>query len=344
MWITYSTAKALNPTAVALGNFDGLHRGHQKVIQPVLNFVKSQESKFVELPATSVHNSSLIHSTQQVYSTVVSFNPHPKEFFSGQSRALLTPLEEKKLQLSIWGIQQLVLLPFDRELVALSPEDFVEKILVQQLGTQTISVGEDFCFGKQRSGTANDLQAIAAKFGIPVTVVPNFTWCGDRVSSSAIRQALTEGNLQRAKQLLGRPYILTGTVVTGQQLGRTIGFPTANLQLPPNKFLPRQGVYAVRVFIQAETTDSSPLLDRLLPLAAGVMNIGYRPTINGTTQSVEIHLLDWSGDLYGKNLTVELEEFLRTEQKFADLEELKAQINADCAKAKSLLMPEQSSR
>lgn len=340
MWITYSTTKALNPTAVALGNFDGLHRGHQKVIQPVLNFVKSQET----LPTTSVHNSSLIHSTQQVYSTVVSFNPHPKEFFSGQSRALLTPLEEKKLQLSIWGIQQLVLLPFDRELVALSPEDFVEKILVQQLGTQTISVGEDFCFGKQRSGTANDLQAIAAKFGIPVTVVPNFTWEGDRVSSSAIRQALTEGNLQRAKQLLGRPYILTGTVVKGQQLGRTIGFPTANLQLPPNKFLPRQGVYAVRVFIQAETTDSSPLLDRLLPLAAGVMNIGYRPTINGTTQSVEIHLLDWSGDLYGKNLTVELEEFLRPEQKFASLEELKAQINADCTKAKSLLMPEQSSR
>ncbi len=340
MWITYSTAKALNPTAVALGNFDGLHRGHQKVIQPVLNFVKSQET----LPTTSVHNSSLIDCTQQVYSTVVSFNPHPKEFFSGQSRALLTPLEEKKLQLSIWGIQQLVLLPFDRELVALSPEDFVEKILVQQLGTQTISVGEDFCFGKQRSGTANDLQAIAAKFGIPVTVVPNFTWCGDRVSSSAIRQALTEGNLPKAKQLLGRPYILRGTVVKGQQLGRTIGFPTANLQLPPNKFLPRQGVYAVRVLIQAETTDSSPLLDRLLPLAAGVMNIGYRPTINGTTQSVEIHLLDWLGDLYGKNLTVELEEFLRPEQKFASLEELKAQINADCAKAKSLLMPEQSSR
>ena len=340
MWITYSTAKALNPTAVALGNFDGLHRGHQKVIQPVLNFVKSQET----LPATSVHNSALIDSTQQVYSTVVSFNPHPKEFFSGQSRTLLTPLEEKKLQLSIWGIQQLVLLPFDRELVALSPEDFVEKILVQQLGTQTISVGEDFCFGKQRSGTAKDLQAIAAKFGIPVTVVPNFTWCGDRVSSSAIRQALTEGNLQRAKQLLGRPYILTGTVVKGQQLGRTIGFPTANLQLPPNKFLPRQGVYAVRVLIEAETADSSPLLDHLLPVAAGVMNIGYRPTINGTTQSVEIHLLDWSGDLYGKNLTVELEEFLRTEQKFADLEELKAQINADCAQAKSLLMPEQSSR
>ncbi len=344
MWITYSTAKALNPTAVALGNFDGLHRGHQKVIQPVLNFVKSQESKFVELPATSVHNSSLIHSTQQIYSTVVSFNPHPKEFFSGQSRALLTPLEEKELQLSIWGIQQLVLLPFDRELVALSPEDFVEKILVQQLHARTISVGEDFCFGKQRSGTANDLQAIAAKFGIPVTVVPNFTWCGDRVSSSAIRQALTEGNLQRAKQLLGRPYILTGTVVKGQQLGRTIGFPTANLQLPPNKFLPRQGVYAVRVLIEAETTDSSPLLDRLLPVAAGVMNIGYRPTINGTTESVEIHLLDWSGDLYGKNLTVELEEFLRAEQKFADLEELKAQINADCTKAKSLLIPEQSSR
>lgn len=331
MWITYSTAKALNPTAVALGNFDGVHRGHQRVIQPVLNFVRSQKSE-VRSQELGVSNQNLpiTPAPENAYPTVVTFNPHPQEFFSGQARALLTPLEEKAQQLSSWGIEQLVLLPFDRELAALSPQDFVEKILVQQLHTQMISVGEDFCFGKQRSGTATDLQAIASNFGIPVTIVPNFTFESDRISSSAIRKALTEGNLQRAEQLLDRPYILTGTVVKGQQLGRTIGFPTANIQLPPNKFIPRLGVYAVRVFIKSENTDSSDL-------GVGVMNIGTRPTVNGLNQSVEVHILDWSGDLYGKTLIVQLEEFLRPEQKFASLEELKAQINADCAKAKSLL-------
>jgi riboflavin kinase/FMN adenylyltransferase len=237
-----------------------------------------------------------------------------------------------------------------------------------------ISVGEDFRFGKQRSGTATDLQAIAARFGIPVNIVPLYTCDAEsptktlreRISSSSIRQALSEGNIKRAKELLDRPYTLTGTVVKGQQLGRTIGFPTANIQLPANKFLPRHGVYAVRVFIEGERQEASvdavtgrqkdgetvtalPVSSSaylvtptsyLLPLGIGVMNIGYRPTVNGTSQSVEVHLLDWSGDLYGKTLTVQLKEFLRSEQKFASLEALKAQILADCAIAKSLLIPE----
>ena len=170
--------------------------------------------------------------------------------FRSQSRQLLTPLPEKVQQLSSWGIEQLVLLPFNRELAALSPEDFVEQILVQQLQAKTISIGQDFRFGKQRSGTATDLQAIAARFGIPVAILPNYNCEGERISSSAIRQALTEGNVKRAELLLARPYTLQGKVVKGQQLGRTIGFPTANIQLPENKFLPRLGVYAVRVLIE----------------------------------------------------------------------------------------------
>lgn len=371
MWITYSTANALIPTAIALGNFDGVHRGHQRVIQPVLNFVrcqKSEASREGQKKAQGTQGENLIQNPlapapENAYPTVVTFNPHPQEFFSGQARALLTPLAEKAQQLSSWGIEQLVLLPFDRELAARSPQDFVEKILVQQLHTQMISVGEDFCFGKRRSGTATDLQAIASNFGIPVTIVPNFTCEGNasdglrqRISSSAIRGALAQGNLQRAKQLLDRPYILTGTVAKGQQLGRTIGFPTANIQLPPNKFIPRLGVYAVRVFVEGEkpevrgseegerldNTLSQPLLPEDNPPSSlqlvgfGVMNIGTRPTVNGVNQSVEVHILDWTGDLYGKTIIVQLEEFLRPEQKFASLEELKAQIIADCAKAKSL--------
>lgn len=316
MWITSSPAKTLTPAAVALGNFDGLHRGHRRVIQPILNFVAAATDKLAPEP-NSTYN----------YATVVTFNPHPQEFFTGQSRALLTPLNEKAQQMQSLGVEQLVLLPFDRELAALSPQQFVEKILVQQLRSQRISVGEDFCFGKARTGTATNLSAIAATYGIPVTIVPLETCKGKRISSSSIREALQQGDLECVEALLGRSYTLIGSVVEGQQLGRTIGFPTANIQLPPEKFIPRQGVYAVRVDIEAETQ-------------LGVMNIGTRPTVNGTIPSAEVHLLDWSGDLYGKTITVHLEKFLRPEQKFASLEALRTQIEADCATAKSFLSAE----
>lgn len=262
------------------------------------------------------------------YPTVVTFNPHPQEFFSGQPRTLLTPVGEREELLASLGITQLVLLPFDRELAFLSPVDFVEKILVQQLQAQSISVGFDFCFGYQRSGTASDLKAIAAAYGIAVTVVPPYTCAGDRVSSSAIRQALQQGNMQRANQLLGRPYSLVGEVVQGEQLGQKLGFPTANLQVPERKFLPAQGVYGVRV-------QSSVLNQEQI----GVMNLGCRPTVNGLSQTIEVHLLDWSGDLYEQTLKVTLEQFLRPEQKFDTLAALKAQIRADCANARSTLAP-----
>ncbi|MBD2304761.1 bifunctional riboflavin kinase/FAD synthetase [Chroococcidiopsis sp. FACHB-1243] len=329
MWITESTTNALTPTAVALGNFDGLHRGHQQVIQPVVKNlgVGSRES--------GVGNREFQPLTP--CPTVVTFNPHPQEFFSGQSRQLLTPLPEKVKQLSSWGIEQLVLLPFNRELAALSPEDFVEQILVQQLQAKTISIGQDFRFGKQRRGTATDLQAIAARFGIPVAILPNYNCEGERISSSAIRQALTEGNVKRAELLLARPYTLQGKVVKGQQLGRTIGFPTANVELPKNKFLPRLGVYAVKVCLEGERLDCQSCL---LPLASGVMNLGYRPTVEGIGLTVEVHLFDWSGDLYGKAIAVQLEEFIRPEKKFASLDELKAQIATDSAKARNLLSPD----
>ncbi len=314
VWVTNSTVTALTPTAIALGNFDGLHRGHQRVIQPILH------------PHTSPN-----------HSTVVTFNPHPQEFFTGQPRSLLTPLEEKVSQLRTLGVQQLVLLPFDRELAALTPQEFVWQILVQQLHVQCISVGQDFRFGRYRSGTAGDLQLIAAQYNIPVTIVPLET-CSEatsdgthlRISSSAIRQNLESGNILQANHLLGRPYQLRGTVVEGKQLGRTIGFPTANLQLPSEKFLPRQGVYAVNVLIEetANTTASNLL---------GVMNIGNRPTVNGTQPTIEVHLLDWSGDLYGKTLTVQLKHFLRPEQKFPDLDALKAQIQLDSMTAREVL-------
>lgn len=315
MWVTSSLTTVLTPTAAALGNFDGVHCGHQQVIQPVLQSVGSAASSCSACP------------------TVVTFNPHPKEFFTGQSRRLLTPLNEKVTELSRLGIDQLVLLPFDRELASLSPEEFVQTILVQKLQVKRVSVGQDFCFGRGRSGTAMDLQAIAARYGIEVAIVALHQLDGERISSSAIRQALQDGKLAFANRLLGRPYRLVGEVTQGQQLGRTLGFPTANLSLPVDKFLPRYGVYAVRVRLGGEDAIAQSSSASL----PGVMNTGCRPTIDGTSERIEVHLLDWSGDLYGQTLMVELEGFLRPEQKFSSLEQLKAQIEVDCIAAKALL-------
>ena len=358
VWVASSTELALTPTAVALGKFDGVHLGHQRVIQPVLQQARRQQGGEGERENVSVSLSPYVSSSssplgspnERVYSTVVTFHPHPQEFFTGQPRTLLTPLDEKVQQLRSLGVEQLVLLPFDKELSALTPEEFVEKILVQQLRCQQISIGEDFCFGDKRSGTAKDLQLLAANYNIPVTIVPLQTYTGNlspesggdcaapshlaRISTSLIRQTLESGDIENSNLLLGRPYTLIGVVVQGQQLGRTIGFPTANLQLPKEKFLPRQGVYAVRVFTLNETPNTSPVE------SLGVMNIGNRPTVNGTYSSAEVHLFDWSGDLYGKKLAVQLVKFLRPEQKFPSLEALKTQIQLDCIAAREVLSAE----
>jgi riboflavin kinase / FMN adenylyltransferase len=305
VWITSSLATAKTPTLVALGNFDGIHRGHRQVIQPIL---QAPSETPLDLP--------------KVISTVVTFKPHPQEYFTGQSRTLLTPIDEKVQHLGNFGVDQLVLLPFDQALASLTPQEFVEQILVQQLQARQISVGQNFRFGKRRAGTTEDLQTIAAQHQVAVHIAPLYTTAGDRVSSSAIRQALEEGKPQQAQQLLGRPYALVGKVVTGKQLGRTIGFPTANLQVPPEKYVPRKGVY--RVIVKGTGLEG-----------LGVMNIGDRPTVDQVPQTtIEIHLLDWAGDLYGQTLTVELDSFLRPEQKFGSLDELKAQIQRDCDRAR----------
>ncbi len=301
MWVTSAIEDCLHPTHVALGNFDGVHLGHRAVIETLQ-------------PESGCHK------------TVVSFDPHPQVFFSGQPKPLLTLHSEKVELLEALQVDQLVLLPFDEKLAELSPEDFVEKILVHQLHAQKISVGFNFGFGRNRAGTVQDLKAIAAQYNIPVQIVAPKTLEEEEVSSSAIRLALTLGDVLRAQGLLGRPYSLTGTVEKGQQLGRTLGFPTANLSISDQKFIPRHGVY--RVLVQGSAFANAQ---------RGVMNIGMRPTVDGTRQTLEVHLLDWSGDLYGHTVTVQLEQFLRPEQKFESLDALKDQIQRDCAMARSLI-------
>jgi riboflavin kinase / FMN adenylyltransferase len=404
VWVTSSCTAALTPTAVALGNFDGLHLGHRQVVQPILNrspglnsgaisasgskkrslvgdgdnLVREQDAAWDNHPAEPPAIALLNHNfdgytgiraegknlsgydsggVERLYGTVVTFDPHPQEFFTGQPKKLLTPGSEKVELLEAMGVEQLVLLPFDRELADLTASEFVEKILVRQLQASRISVGMDFRFGRGRAGTALDLQSIASSYGIDVTLIGLHT-CGEgeRISSSVIRESLASGDLKRANLLLGRPYSLVGTVVGGQRLGRTIGFPTANIELPPEKFLPRFGVYAVQVLVSMlSKSEAGKIKDQSssyewenpqslisgvgsdLSILNGVMNVGCRPTVDGQQPTIEIHLLDWCGDLYGQTLSASLVEFLRPEQKFADLEALKTQIQADCDVARRVL-------
>ncbi|MBT9310908.1 bifunctional riboflavin kinase/FAD synthetase [Leptothoe kymatousa] len=341
MWITSSPTSAKRPTKIALGNFDGVHLGHQRVIEPVLThkgglpslelsddmcLQSSSASGYSDLPGTATFD-QVDASGPHDWASVVTFFPHPKEFFSGAARPLLTPLEEKSRQLACLGVDQLVLLPFNAELANLDATAFVERILLRDLQATHISVGSDFHFGKGRGGDANLLREIATQHQIPVTIVPLQNDVQGRISSSRIRQALIDGELAKSNQLLGRPYTITGLVVPGKQLGRTIGFPTANLKLPIDKFIPRQGVYSVRAF--GILPDQQPVL--------GVMNIGNRPTVAGQDLSVEVHLFDWQDDLYGKTLTVSLESFIRPERKFDSLDLLKEQIARDCELARRTL-------
>jgi riboflavin kinase / FMN adenylyltransferase len=320
VWISSSLETILAPTAIALGNFDGIHCGHRRVIEPVLL------ANDLVLPGGAAAD---LRPTSRLLSTVVSFSPHPREYFSQQALPLLTPLNERALLLEAMGIDQLVLLPFDRELASLTPAAFVHEILIGRLQAQKINVGEDFRFGHRRSGTAQDLKKLATAQDLEVNIISLLTLQGERISSTAIRQALHKGDLAAANRMLGRPYFLVGPVIMGQQLGRTLGFPTANLQVPPEKLLPLTGVYAVRLSA-AGLNDGMPL--------DGVMNLGHRPTVGGQHLTVEVHALEWSGDLYGQILKVELLDYIRPEQKFSSLDALKQQITADCDVARQLLI------
>lgn len=318
--IKSSSDQVNTPTAIALGNFDGIHLGHQKVIRSICTCLPTKEKE--EYLAR--------RKGYLPVATVVTFNPHPREFFSGERKQLLTPLPEKLKLLENLGIKQLVLLPFDRELAALKPRQFVEQILVKKLQTKQISIGADFRFGHQRSGDAHHLQKIAADWGIEVLINSLQTREKNRVSSSQIRHALAVGNVSQANEMLGRAYTLTGKVVKGQQLGRKLGFPTANLEISADKLLPRYGVYGVKVEILSPDNSRLKILN-------GVMNIGCRPTVAGENPSVEVYILDWRGDIYNATLTVSLEQFIRPEQKFASLEDLKVRIKEDCQQVRKIL-------
>ncbi len=299
-----SPQQAKTPTTLALGSFDGLHAGHRRVI-------------------SSVTETDHLHAIP----TVVSFWPHPREVLHGEPRLRLDLPEEKLELLEPLGIQQLVLVPFNRQLAQLSAADFVEQVLLGCLKARQIAVGANFRFGRGRKGDTNTLRALAEAAGVQVSVLPILEDAEGRMSSSRIREALSNGDLQTASALLGRPYRFRGTVVRGRGLGRDLGWPTANLQVDGRKFLPGLGVYAARAWTQRD--------GEALP---AVMNLGPQPTVDPNSPSaVEVHLLDRRIELVGQELVVEPVERLRGQQRFSGLDELSAQIGQDADAARQRL-------
>ena len=324
---------ALRPTAIALGSFDGLHQGHRRVIAAVTaDCGETDQGKPVP--------------------TVVSFWPHPREVLHGETRLRLDLPAEKLELLEPLGVRQLVLVPFDAQLAALTPEDFVAQVLAGSLQARQVAVGDNFRFGAGRRGDVGDLARLGARHGITVTVLPMLHVDGERVSSSRIRRALAAGAIDEARHLLQRPYRFSGRVVPGRGLGRGLGWPTANLRIDGRKFLPQVGVYACWAWVHPASEDDRPGSNpaplpggRGLPIGQAlpaVMNLGPQPTVDpGSPSAVEVHLLETGVegpiDLTGTCLTVEPVMRLRGQIRFSGLEELSARIGADAAEARELL-------
>jgi riboflavin kinase/FMN adenylyltransferase len=314
--------QALRPTAIALGSFDGLHRGHRRVIEAITattNLVPAAAGGPEACGDASSGNG---------FPTVVSFWPHPREVLHGEMRLRLDLPEEKLELLEPLGIRQLVMVPFTPSLAALSPEAFVAEVLVGQLQARRVAVGEDFRFGAGRRGNAADLARIGGACDVAVSVLPMLSEGGERVSSSRIRRALAAADLAEAERLLERPYRFGGRVVQGRGLGRGLGWPTANLQVDGRKFLPREGVYAVLAWSGAVRGAGMP----------AVMNLGPQPTVDPLAPSaVEVHLLDREIDLGGAQLIVQPVRYLRSQQRFSGLKELAARIAEDARQAAAIL-------
>ena len=284
-----------------IGNFDGVHLGHQQV----LSLLRAQADQ-CQLP-----------------STVILFEPQPLEFVTpDRAPRRITRFREKIRLLRELDIDRVVCLPFNARLQNLTAVEFIQQLLVDGLGVAHFVVGDDFRFGRQRQGDFALLQKAGEEHGFGVQSTPSCCYAGVRVSSTAIRQALQSHDLATAAKLLGRTFDITGKVAKGRQLGRTLGVPTANIRLQ-NKPPALQGVYATRVYGWQDK------------IYEGVANIGYRPTVAGLKPQLEVHIFDLQADLYGCQLQVEFCHFIRAEQKFADLSALQQQINQDIAAAKA---------
>jgi len=300
---SFDTVTINSPTAVTIGMFDGLHLGHLKVIEGCLSTAQLNQLK----------------------TCVITFSNHPADHFTGKRNELLMPMQEKIEAFKNFGIDYLVIIPFDSYIVELPAKNFIQEHLIERLKAKKVVLGYDNHFGKNREGSISYINEhfsdVIETISIDVAKVD-----GVIVSSSQIKKYLSEGDITKANAMLGLPFSVSGNVVHGNQNGRKIGFPTANMALnADNKFIPQLGVYLCRVHIEAGQF-------------YGLTNMGYRPTLNKDDGiHIETHLLDFDGDIYGQRIEIQFIEKIRSEKRFDSFEDLKNQIAADLAWAKLYL-------
>jgi riboflavin kinase/FMN adenylyltransferase len=285
------------PLHLALGVFDGVHIGHRAVIARAVDAAKADGGR----------------------AFVVTFSPHPIRVIApGKApSSLLATLDEKAEVVKSLGVEGLLVIHFDAEFAKMPAEDFVRKLAEGKVAS--VSVGEDWRFGSKRLGDVEMLRRMGEELGFRLNAVSPVMWDGERISSTRIRQAIRDGNFGAVEEMLGQPYEISGTVVEGKKLGRTIGFPTANIR-PGDQQLPKDGVWSVTVSGELK----------------GIANLGMRPTVDGTERLLEVHLFDFSGDLYGKELRIRFGCFIREERKFPSVEELVEQIGRDALVARGI--------
>lgn len=290
-------------TILTLGTFDGVHIGHKKILDRVIQKTKNQDCE----------------------SLVLTFFPHPRMVLQGSDIKLLNTIDEKVDLLEQIGIENLVIHPFDETFSRLTAEEFVKTILVDRFRIQKIIIGYDHRFGRNRTADINDLIAFGKQYNFEVEQISVQEINAISVSSTKIRKALVAGEIALANEYLGYNYFLTGVVVKGKQLGRTIGFPTANLKIEENyKLIPQNGVYIVKSIINQK-------------IVFGMMNIGFNPTVGGESQTIEIHFFDFNEDLYNQKIAVSMLEYIRSEEKFESVDLLKEQLEKDKQTAISYL-------
>lgn len=290
---------------VTSGTFDGVHLGHQKILNRIREIARTLQGETV----------------------LITFWPHPRLVLYPEEHnlRLLSTFEEKTKLLRQFGIDHLITIPFTQEFSQMSSEEFIKKVLIESIETKKLVIGYDHRFGKNREGSFEYLKANSSAFGFELEEIPRQDVEEIGVSSTKIRKALELGDVTTATNCLGRPYELNGIVIKGQQIGRSIGFPTANIHIPNDyKLIPKDGVYAVEAAVDGSYYKA-------------MLNIGNRPTVDGTKKTVEANLFDFQGDLYDRQITIYFREFLREEQKFDNLEALKNQLVLDQKLARSIL-------
>lgn len=286
--------KNIENSVVTIGNFDGIHKGHIQLIKRTVDQAKKKNFK----------------------SVIFTFENHPMRYFRANSIKNLMTNEDKIEMMKSLGIDIIVMIPFDEYMTKISGQDFVNEILLDTLGAKKVIVGHDFTFARNKEGNIKLLKDLSEQYGFELEVVNPIKIDDIRISSTHIRNLISSGDVEKVYKYLGRNYTLSGEVVHARKIGRTIGFPTANIKIDENMVIPKVGIYATKVYIDNK-------------VYYGATNVGYNPTVNGKTLSIETNILEFDDDIYGKNITIEFLQRIRDEKKFNGIEELKNQLQKD---------------